>query len=99
MTKPEATKDEVCCHVSSFFHHGVKDFINDEVKSKLQSIIDDAMHKFKITVKNTNITESYFQMEFYPENNENISVIIGYIKQRFTQWLNGCFNIKGTAWM
>jgi hypothetical protein len=37
-------------------------------------------------------------MELYPENNENISVIIKYIKQRFTQWLNNNFDMEGSAW-
>lgn len=87
------------CHISSFFHAGTKRIINDEIKQKLLAIINDAANKFKVTIKNANVTDVHFQMELYPENNENISVIIKYIKQRFTQWLNNNFDMEGTAWI
>jgi hypothetical protein len=76
------------CHISSFFHTGTKRIINNEIKQKLLAIINDAANKFRVIIKNPNVSDVHFQMELYPENNENISVIIKYIKQERTDfWL------------
>lgn len=42
--------------------------------------------------------DTYFHLLIKPEETEDISKIIGWIKQKFTQWLNKIFGLTGTAW-
>ena len=37
-------------------------------------------------------------MEIQPGEDENLSEIMKYIKQRFTQWINRTFDSEGSAW-
>ena len=42
--------------------------------------------------------DTHIHILIRPENGEDISEIMQFIKQSFTQWLNRRFGIKGTAW-
>ena len=42
--------------------------------------------------------DTHFHMEIRPNKNENLSEIMKYIKQKFTQWINRTFNLEGSAW-
>ncbi|MBQ1999335.1 MAG: transposase [Spirochaetales bacterium] len=42
--------------------------------------------------------DTHFHMEIRPNKNENLSEIMKYIKQKFTQWINRTFNLEESAW-
>ena len=64
----------------------------------LLNIIKSANKKFDFTIKNICILDTHFHMEIHPNKNENLSEIMKYIKQKFTQWINQTFNLEGSAW-
>ena len=72
--------------------------MNPRIKKMLLDIIKSANKKFDFTIKNICILDTHFHMEIRPNKNENLSEIMKYIKQKFTQWINRTFNLEGSAW-
>lgn len=85
-------------YVSSNFHHGILEYITDDVKNMLLKIIYSAVEKFRITIKNLCIMNTHFHVEIKTLGDTNLSDVIKYIKQYFTQWFNKRIGRKGTAW-
>ena len=98
MRKPRQLKKNAYYHVSNKFHRFVQIIMNDKIKKYLLTLIHAATKKFKMKIKNVCILDTHFHMEIKPGEDENLSEIMKYIKQRFTQWVNRTFNSEGSAW-
>ena len=72
--------------------------MNSRIKKYLLALIHAAAEKFKMKIKNICILDTHFHMEIQPGEDENLSEIMKYIKQRFTQWINRTFDSEGSAW-
>lgn len=98
MSKRRIKKDGVLYHVTNHFHQGVIRFIDKRCKKMFIRICHKACRKFQFTIKNLCVMDTHIHILIRPENGEDISEIMQFIKQSFTQWLNRRFGIKGTAW-
>lgn len=98
MRRLRQLKKDGMYYVSSNFHHGILKYINEDVKGMLLKIIYSAVEKFHITIKNLCIMNTHFHLEIKTLGDTNLSDVIKYIKQCFTQWLNKQIGRKGTAW-
>lgn len=98
MSKRRIKKDGVLYHVTNHFHQGVIRFIDKRCKKMFIRICHKASRKFQFTIKNLCVMDTHIHILIRPENGEDISEIMQFIKQSFTQWLNRRFGIKGTAW-
>lgn len=85
-------------HVSSHFHHGIEKLIDKKAKKILLFLFIKAKKKFSFVIKNLCILDTNFHVLIQPQGDEDISKIMQYIKQIFTQWINKKNNLKGTAW-
>ena len=98
MRKPRQLKKNAYYHVSNKFHRLVQIIMNSRIKKYLLALIHAAAEKFKMKIKNICILDTHFHMEIQPGEDENLSEIMKYIKQRFTQWINRTFDSEGSAW-
>ena len=98
MRKPRQLKKNAYYHVSNKFHRIVQIIMCDRIKKYLLALIHAAAKKFKMKIKNICILDTHFHMEIQPGEDENLSEIMKYIKQRFTQWINRTFDSEGSAW-
>ena len=98
MRKLRQLKENAFYHISNRFHKLIQIIMNPRIKKMLLDIIKSANKKFDFTIKNICILDTHFHMEIRPNKNENLSEIMKYIKQKFTQWINRTFNLEGSAW-
>ena len=98
MRKSRQLKKNAFYHVSNKFHKFIQIIMNPRIKKYLLKLIHTAATKFKMKIKNICILDTHFHMEIQPGENENLSEIMKYIKQRFTQWVNRTFDSEGSAW-
>lgn len=98
MRKARIKINNGCYHVTSNFHPGVQKFICGWVKRKLFYFVKSARKRFRFKVKNICIMDTHFHLILRPEENEDLSKIVAWFKQKFTQWLNRQFGLAGTAW-
>ena len=98
MRKSRQLKKNAFDHVSNKFHKFIQIIMNPRIKKYLLKLIHTAAAKFKMKIKNICILDTHFHMEIQPGENENLSEIMKYIKQRFTQWVNRTFAFEGSAW-
>ena len=98
MRKSRQLKKNAFYHVSNKFHKFIQIIMNPRIKKYLLKLIHTAAAKFKMKIKNICILDTHFHMEIQSGENENLSEIIKYIKQRFTQWVNRTFDSEGSAW-
>ena len=98
MRKPRKLEKNAFYHVSNKFHRLIQIIMNPRIKKMLLALIHAAAEKFKFKVKNICILDTHFHMEIRPDEDESLSEIMKYIKQRFTQWVNRTFNLEGSAW-
>ena len=98
MRKPRQLKKNAYYHVSNKFHKLIQIIMSPQIKKRLLELIHAATKKFKMKIKNICILDTHFHMEIQPGEDENLSEIMKYIKQRFTQWVNRTFNLEGSAW-
>ena len=98
MRKPRQLKKNAYYHVSNKFHKLVQIAMTPRIKKRLLELIHAASKKFKMKIKNICILDTHFHMEIQPGEDENLSEIMKYIKQRFTQWVNRTFAFEGSAW-
>lgn len=98
MRRLRQLKKDGMYYVSSNFHHGILEYIDEGVKNMLLEIIYSAVEKFHITIKNLCVMDTHFHIEIKTIGDTNLSDVMKYIKQRFTQWLNRRIGKKGTAW-
>ena len=98
MRKSRQLKKNAFYHVSNKFHKFIQIIMNPRIKKYLLKLIHTAAAKFKMKIKNICILDTHFHMEIQPGENENLSEIMKYIKQCFTQWVNRTFDSEGSAW-
>ena len=98
MRKSRQLKKNAFYHVSNKFHKFIQIIMNPRIKKYLLKLIHTAAAKFKMKIKNICILDTHFHMEIQSGENENLSEIMKYIKQRFTQWVNRTFDSEGSAW-
>lgn len=87
-----------CYEVSSNFHPGIQKYISGNVKKKLLRLIQAARKIFRFKIKNLCIVDTHFHLIIKPGEGEDLSKIVGWFKQKFTQWLNRQFGLSGSAW-
>lgn len=98
MRRLREKKENAYYHVGSHFHQGIIKFIGRKEKVFIINTIKSAQKKFSFEVKNLCIMNTHFHLLIKPTKNSDLSEIMKYIKQVFTQWLNRIYSIKGTAW-
>ena len=98
MSRRRIKKAGVHYHVTSKFHQGVIRFIDKKCKKMFIRFCHKACEKFRFKIKNVCVMDTHIHLLICPGNGEDISKIMQYIKQCFTQWLNRRFGIKGPAW-
>ena len=98
MRKRRQKEKNAFYHVTSHFHYGIEKMIDKKAKKFLLSLFAKAKMKFSFTIKNLCILDTHFHVLIQPKGDEDISKIMQYIKQVFTQWINKENNLKGTAW-
>ena len=99
MTKRRAKRKGAKYHIKNQFHPFFFGFSTKEIRSKLIEIIKRALKSYKFRYNNICITKHNFHMTIEPLDNSDISEIMKWIKQMFTQWFNRTFNPNGgSAW-
>ena len=98
MSQKRIKKAGVYYHVTNHFHQGVIRFIDKKCKKMFIQFCHKAHQKFRFKIKNICVMDTHIHILIKPEIGEDISEIMQFIKQCFTQWLNRRFGIKGTAW-
>lgn len=98
MSQKRIKKAGVHYHITNHFHQGVIRFIDKKCKKMFIGFCHRARRKFHFKIKNICVMDTHIHILIKPEVGEDISEIMQFIKQCFTQWLNRRFGIKGTAW-
>ncbi len=86
-------------YIKNRFHPFFFKFSKRKVRARLIEIIKKAMKLYKFRYDNICVTREEFYMTIEPLDDEDISEIMKWIKQVFTQWFNRMFNPDGgTVW-
>lgn len=81
------------------FHPHLLSFKKSVIRAKLIDIIKRALKKFSFHFENICVTRTGFKIIITPKGDSDLSEIMKWIKQMFTQWFNYLFNkAGGTAW-
>lgn len=98
MRKARIKVTDTYYHVTSNFHPALLKNINSWVKHQFIQFVRQAKQKFQFQIKNLCVMDTHFHLLIKPEKNEDISIIIKFIKQKFSQWFNRAFGSGGSVW-
>lgn len=98
MRKARIKAPGVYYHVTSNFHLALLENIKGWVKRRLIRFVRQAKQKFHFKIKNLCVMNTHFHLLIKPGRDEDISIIMKFIKQKFSQWFNRIFGSSGSVW-
>ena len=83
---------------SSMIPETAKLLSSEETQYSFMGILEEAMIKFRITIKNFIILKDEFQIVIQTIGKTDISEVMQWVKQKFSIRFNKRFNRSGTVW-